>query len=276
MATGWFVAIAALWAGYFLLEGFDFGVGALLRVLGRDDAGRRTVLATIGPVWDGNEVWLITAIGATFAAFPAWYAGLLSTFYLPVLLILVALVLRAVAIEWRNKSAALARPWWDTAIVGCSLAIPALWGWVFGGVLGGLVAVAMTLLHGARFLVLKTSGELRERALRLARLLLVAVLPVVAAAFVGLGAWPLLALLPLVVAPSRDGWAFAATSALVVALVAAVFWRMHPNVLPGLTVAEAAAAEYPLFVLTVAAALIAPFVLAYQAWSYWVFRQRLG
>src|SRR6201985_2730729 len=96
----WFIAIAVLWAGYFVLEGFDFGVGILLPILGRDDADRRVMINSIGPVWDGNEVWLLVAGGATFAAFPLWYASLFSGFYLALLLILVALIVRNVGIEF--------------------------------------------------------------------------------------------------------------------------------------------------------------------------------
>ncbi|MEN3264698.1 cytochrome d ubiquinol oxidase subunit II, partial [Pseudonocardia sp.] len=108
LPTVWFVAIAVLWTGYFVLEGFDFGVGILLPVLGRGpsagdrEADRRVVINSIGPVWDGNEVWLITALGAMFAAFPAWYAATLSGFYLPVLLIILALIGRGVAFEYRG------------------------------------------------------------------------------------------------------------------------------------------------------------------------------
>jgi len=103
LTTVWFVVIAGLWIGYFVLEGFDFGVGILLRVLGRDEPERRAVITTIGPVWDGNEVWLIVAGAMTFAAFPEWYATLFSGFYLPLFAILVALILRGVALEYRGK-----------------------------------------------------------------------------------------------------------------------------------------------------------------------------
>src|SRR3954466_3305735 len=103
LTTVWFALIALLWAGCFLLEGFDFGVGILLPVLGRDDRERRLLINTIGPVWDGNEVWLIVAGGATFAAFPEWDATLFSGFYLPLLLILAALIIRGVAFEYRGK-----------------------------------------------------------------------------------------------------------------------------------------------------------------------------
>ena len=96
LATFWFILIAILWSGYFVLEGFDFGVGILLPVLGRDDTERRLMINAIGPVWDGNEVWLLTAGGATFAAFPQWYATMFSGFYLPLLIILAALIVRGV------------------------------------------------------------------------------------------------------------------------------------------------------------------------------------
>ena len=103
LTTVWFIVIAFLWTGYFVLEGFDFGVGVLLPLIGRDEPRRRAMLATIGPVWDGNEVWLIVAAGAMFAAFPAWYATIFSGFYLPMLVILVALILRGLGLEYRGK-----------------------------------------------------------------------------------------------------------------------------------------------------------------------------
>lgn len=129
LTTIWFLLVAVLFTGYFILEGFDFGVGMLLPVLGRDDRERRVLINTIGPVWDGNEVWLITAGGAMFAAFPEWYATLFSGFYLPLLLILLALIARGVAFEYRHK-----RPepsWkrrWDAAIFFGSLVPAVLWG----------------------------------------------------------------------------------------------------------------------------------------------------
>ena len=194
LSTVWFILIAVLWTGYFFLEGFDFGVGILLPVVGRDEPGRRVVINTIGPVWDGNEVWLLTAGGATFAAFPEWYATLFSGFYLALLLILVALILRGVAFEYRGKREDAAwRRRWDAAIVFGS-AVPALlWGVAFGNIvrgvpigegftytggfldllnpyalLGGLVTFTLFTTHGAAYLALKTTGEVRERAHALA------------------------------------------------------------------------------------------------------------
>src|SRR6266700_7684174 len=187
----WFIAIAVLWAGYFVLEGFDFGVGILLPFLSRgDETARRTMINTIGPVWDGNEVWLLTAGGATFAAFPAWYATLFSGFYLPLLLILAALIIRGVCFEFRCKvEDPRWRAAWDRALFFGS-ALPALlWGVAFAnivrgvplnaahvytgnlltllnwyGLLGGLVTLSLFILHGAIFLSLKTTCGLRQRA----------------------------------------------------------------------------------------------------------------
>src|SRR4051794_15486791 len=139
LTTVWFILIAVLWAGYFLLEGFDFGVGMLLPVLGRDDRERRLLINTIGPVWDGNEVWLLVAGGATFAAFPEWYATLFSGFYLPLLLILVALILRGLAFEYRGKSDSPRwKLWWDAAIIGGSFVPAILWGVAFGNIVRGV------------------------------------------------------------------------------------------------------------------------------------------
>jgi cytochrome d ubiquinol oxidase subunit II len=194
LPTLWFALIAVLWTGYFFLEGFDFGVGVLMPFLGRDDAERRVLIGSIGPVWDGNEVWLIVAGGATFAAFPEWYATLFSGFYWALFLILVALILRAVAFEFRNKSESPRwRRWWDRAIFFGSAVPAVLWGVAFadfvwgvpidahrefvGGfldlvgpyaLLGGLTTLTLFGLHGALFLTLKTTGDLQARARRAA------------------------------------------------------------------------------------------------------------
>jgi cytochrome d ubiquinol oxidase subunit II len=188
--TLWFFLITILWVAYFFLEGFDFGVGILLPFLGKDDVDRRVMVNAIGPVWDGNEVWLLVAGGATFAAFPEWYATLFSGFYLPLFLILVALIARGVAFEYRGKDK---RPewkaWWDRAIFFGS-ALPALlWGVAFANIVRGVpidsakeytgnlftllnpyaLVVGITTfvlftLHGAVFLSLKTHGPVAERA----------------------------------------------------------------------------------------------------------------
>jgi cytochrome d ubiquinol oxidase subunit II len=192
--TVWFALIGLLWTGYFVLEGFDFGVGMLARFLGRDDIERRVAMNAIGPTWDGNEVWLLVAGGATFAAFPTWYASVFSGFYLALFLILAALIVRGVTFEFRSKRPS--RRWretWDWGLAVGSLIPAILWGVAFvdllhgvsldasgevtggfGGLLapvallGGLASLAVFLTHGATFLALKTTGDLSARARRAA------------------------------------------------------------------------------------------------------------
>ncbi|KFG72339.1 cytochrome d ubiquinol oxidase subunit II [Streptomyces mutabilis] len=268
----WFVLIAVLWTGYFFLEGFDFGVGVLTKLLARNRAEKRVLINIIGPVWDGNEVWLLTAGGATFAAFPEWYATLFSGFYLPLLAILVCLIVRGVAFEYRVK-----RPeerWqrnWETAIFWTSLIPAFLWGVAFGNIvrgvkidrnleyvgsvwdllnpyalLGGLVTLTLFTFHGTVFTALKTVGEIRERARTLAlRVGLIAA--VLALAFL---VWTQAAsgdgksLVALVVAVAalvvaltanqagREGWSFALSGVTIVAAVAMIFLTLFPNVMP--------------------------------------------
>ncbi len=328
LETLWFVLIAVLWLGYFFLEGFDFGVGMLLPVLGRDEAERRVVLGTIGPVWDGNEVWLLVAGGATFAAFPEWYATLFSGFYLALLLILLALIVRNVAFEFRGKHDAPG--WvatWDWAVVIGS-AVPALlWGVAFANILrgvpmdarheytgtlfdllnpyallGGVASLLLFAAHGSAFLALRTQDDLRLRAGRLSRWLS----PLAAAVAGGFLAWTLAhaadighvrpwtvaaaagsIVLAAVVAPlaarRREGWAFAGGGGAILLFFLTIFGTLWPNVLVSstsaandLTVANASSTGYTLTVMTVVAAVLTPVVLAYQAWTYWIFRRRIG
>ncbi|MFI5489612.1 cytochrome d ubiquinol oxidase subunit II [Micromonospora echinaurantiaca] len=323
LTTIWFLLVAVLFTGYFILEGFDFGVGMLLPVLGRDDRERRVLINTIGPVWDGNEVWLITAGGAMFAAFPEWYATLFSGFYLPLLLILLALIARGVAFEYRHK-----RPepsWkrrWDAAIFFGSLVPAVLWGVAFANILrgvpldadheyvgglldllnpyallGGATTAALFLTHGAVFIALKTVGEVRERAGALAvRLGVGAALLAVAfltwtlsirssAAAVVLAVAAALALLGGLAAARvrREGWAFTGTAVAIGLAVATLFTALFPNVLPStldaagtLTASNAASTPYTLKIMTWVAVVFTPIVLAYQGWTYWVFRKRIG
>jgi cytochrome d ubiquinol oxidase subunit II len=207
LATIWFVLIAVLWSGYFLLEGFDFGVGMLLAVLPRDEADRGTMFESIGPVWDGNEVWLVIAAGATFAAFPAWYATMFSAFYLALLLILVLLIVRVLSFEWREKSDDPRwRTTWRWANTVGSIGAPFIWGVALANlvhgvpldskgdysgnvldlfsaytVLAGISVVALFALHGATFLALRTRGDLRTRAGAASRRLAIPVAVVVGA-----------------------------------------------------------------------------------------------
>ena len=195
LATLWFIVVAFFWGGYFLLEGFDFGVGMLLPFVPADERERRTMLGTIGPFWDGNEVWLVVAGGATFAAFPAWYATMFSGFYLALLLVLVCLIVRVLSFEWRDKGTGgrWGRVWmwanslgsfgasfvWGVALSNLLYGVPidssgdytgSFWdlfnGYTIGG---GLTVVVLFALHGATFLTLRTTGRLCERSLRAAR-----------------------------------------------------------------------------------------------------------
>ncbi|MCA2228893.1 cytochrome d ubiquinol oxidase subunit II [Nonomuraea aurantiaca] len=268
----WFVAIAILWVGYFVLEGFDFGVGMLLHVMARNDAERQAMLDTIGPVWDGNEVWLITAGGATFAAFPEWYASLFSGFYAPLLLILLALIVRGVAIEYRGKQDSVTwRRWWDVGIAIGSFVPALLWGVAFANIvrgvkldsrhdyvgtfgdlinpyalLGGLTTLALFVTHGAVFVALKTSGEISRRATTLALktggvAAVLAVIFLVWTQFHGGGPGTVvlaaLAVLSFVaalgaIAKGRQGWAFLLSAVAVGVTMICLFAVLHPNVLP--------------------------------------------
>jgi len=291
-------------------------------VLGRDEPERRAVVTTIGPVWDGNEVWLIVAGGATFAAFPEWYATLFSGFYLPLFAILAALIVRGVALEYRGKRDDLLwRNRWDTAIAVASVLPAFIWGITFanlvrgvpidadheyvGGLsdlfgpfalLGGMTVTGLFVAHGAIFLALRTTGDLRARANRLAgRAGLVAIL--LAAAFLGwahagngdavsssVAVAAAAALAGGLVANrrGREGWAFAGTAAAIGLAVISLFVAMFPLVMPStldpawsLTTANAASTPYTLKILTVLAAVFTPLVLLYQGWTYWVFRRRV-
>ncbi|WP_445402701.1 cytochrome d ubiquinol oxidase subunit II [Streptomyces sp. LE64] len=294
----WFVLIAVLWIGYFFLEGFDFGVGVLTKLLARGRQEKRVLINTIGPVWDGNEVWLLSAGGATFAAFPEWYATLFSGFYLPLLLILVCLIVRGVAFEYRAK-----RPeekWqrnWENAIFWCSLLPAFLWGVAFGNIvrgvkidqdkeyvgnvldllngyalLGGLVTLSLFTLHGAVFVALKTVGDIRLRARALATKigLLSAVLAL------GFLLWTQLdhgdgsSLVASAVAVAalcaalatnlagREGWAFAFSGVTIVAAVSMLFLTLFPNVMPS--------SLDPAWNLTVVNASSTPYTLKIMTW----------
>jgi len=326
--TAWFALIGVLWAGYFVLEGFDFGVGMLCLAIGRDDIDRRLCRNAIGPVWDGNEVWLIVAAGATFAAFPVWYASMFSAFYLAMLIVLLALIVRGVSFEFRGKrDSARWRANWDRAMAVGSL-IPAFaWGVAFtdllhglrlsasgiylGGfgdllppvaVLGGFASLAMFIAHGATFLSLKTGGPLAGRARHVAFWLSpsAGALTVATAAWLAAGGSPGRGALPgtvpitlavvsgaLIAASGplvligRGGLAFALSSLGILAVVAAVFSALFPRVIassgpgPSLTIWSAASAHRTLLVMTIVAAIFVPLVLAYQGWTFWVFRDRL-
>ena len=325
----WFCLIAILWAGYFLLEGFDFGVGMLLPFLPEGEADRQTMLRTIGPVWDGNEVWLVVAGGATFAAFPAWYATMFSGFYLALVLVLFFLIIRVVSFEWRSKSETPGwRALWTWANTIGSAGAALVWGvalscLVYGvpidsdgdyagsfwdlfkpyTVFAGIAVVVLFAFHGATFLTLRTVGDLHARAEHAARRL---ALPAVVLAGVFL-IWTVAVamgrndkdlfppVLPAVLGilalglgliflfRGNIGRAFAMTGLGAVSVVATLFVSLYPRVMVSssdfgnsLTVEDASSSHYALAVMSVVALIFVPVVLAYQGWTYYVFRHRVG
>ena len=322
LPTIWFIAIGALWIGYLVLEGFDLGVGMHMLFSGRGNTQRRVMLNTIGPVWDGNEVWLLTAGAATFAAFPLWYASLFSTLYLPLVLVLLGLIFRAVSIEYRGKGAT--ERWtkfWDYSIglgslvvafgIGAALALTTTglpinengdrvggpFVWLTGyAVLGGLAVIGFCLVHGAAFLALKTDGEVRLKARKfLVRWAPVALLPIVAWVLIiqfqggTVLSWALVvvAVVAVVIAwisarAGREGRAFAGLAVFVAAGAGAIFAAVYPVVLPStldpafsLTISNASSSDYTLTVMSIVTAIFLPVIIAYQAWTYWIFRKRI-
>ncbi len=347
----WLILIAVLWIGYLVLEGFDYGVAMLIPFLGKTEKEKRVMVNTIGPVWDGNEVWLLTAGGATFAAFPAWYATLFSGAYLPLFLILVGLIIRGVSFEYRSKHpdtkwrssfdwmaaigsfivtlvfgiafanfimglpVALATADMNTTVLlspaknALFVLTPAPYFWqLFSwfGILGGIVLVVAFLFHGSIYLTLKTkAGELHDRAKKFAEtiglvaivggavylvaqnllypakfgpLALVGWIMTVVAALALIAAW-------WFVKQGREGIAFISTAVAILSVAVITFLTMVPGlgfIAPGdraswpLTIMNASSSETTLVLMTVVAVIFVPIVLAYTAWTYWVFRQRLG
>ena len=303
LTTVWFTLIAVLWIGYFTLEGFDFGVGMLLPVVAKDDTERRVLYNTVGPIWDGNEVWVLVAGGATFAAFPEWYATLFSGFYLPLLLILLALIVRNLAFEYRaKKDDDTWRRNWDLSLSIGSFVPALLWGVAFAnivagvpidqdkeytgnlftllnpfGLLGGLVTLLLFATHGAMFIALKTDGEIRRRARALSvRLGLAAA--VVAVVFMvwaqakagstGSAVAFVLAAVALVSAiyaawQGREGWAFLGTFVTIALAVAGLFWALFPDVMPSTTSAA--------FSLTTTNASATHYTLTVMTWVAVIF-----
>lgn len=319
--TLWFILIAVLFCGYFVLEGFDFGVGMLLPFLGKNDTQRRIIINTIGPHWDGNEVWLITAGGAMFAAFPSWYATLFSGFYLALFLMLIALIVRGIAIEFRSKDESPRwRKFWDWAICIGSLIPAILWGVAFANIvrgvpidaemhftgnffdlingpafLGGLVSLSVFLVHGAVYLSIKTEDPVKSYAQAVAKKIwLPAALAVLflAVEMASAGWLPFLASVVAFVALLAGRWlihrekygvAFGLNAAAILLTTAAVFLALFPNVLVSsldpnfnLTIYNSASGTNTLRVMSIVALIFVPIVLLYQAWSYRIFRKRIG
>ncbi|MFB7139027.1 cytochrome d ubiquinol oxidase subunit II [Gottfriedia sp. NPDC056225] len=327
LETTWFILIAVLFIGFFFLEGFDFGVGMLLPFIGKSDTDRRIIINTIGPFWDGNEVWFITAGGAMFAAFPNWYATLFSGFYMALFLMLLALIGRGVAFEFRSKQKSPAwRSTWDWIIFFGSLLPPFLWGVALANLMrgvpidskmnyvgtfwdlisvfsvtGGISIVLLFLLHGALFICLKTVGELREKAFSVALKIgmwtttfmsIFIILAYFQTDFftrygVVPGAIPILSGITLFsvryfIKIKREGWAFIMTGLTIVFSTITVFLDLFPRVMISsidpaysLTIYNASSSPYTLKIMTIVAFSTIPFVLAYQIWTYWVFRKRV-
>lgn len=323
LPTLWFILIAVLWTGYLVLEGFDLGVGMLMKLWAKNESQRRVLLNTIGPVWDGNEVWLLTAGGATFAAFPMWYASLFSVLYIPLTIALLALIMRAVSIEYRGKSHTVrGRNFWDWSMalgsavaafcVGAMLALTTTglpldangdrvggaFVWLNGyAVLGGLAVVGFALAQGWAFLGLKTDGAPRIAAKQhMSKWLVVYLAPmavwaiIVLLKFPNIFSWVLLVLAVagigiawVMASKQREGWSFVGMTVFVLFGVAAIFSAYYPNVLPStvdeafnLTINNASSSDYTLSLMGWVAAIFVPIVLAYSAWSYWIFRQRIS
>jgi len=323
----WFILITILFVGFFVLEGFDFGVGIVSRFLGKDDTEKRVYINTIGPFWDANEVWLITAGGAMFAAFPHWYATMFSGFYIPLVFMLLALIMRGVALQFRAQVDSHGwRNFWDWSLVIGSFLPPILWGVVLanfmigmpidqdmemvGGfiqflnpfaLLGGVMFLLLTITHGLQFITIRTKGELQDRARNVGKK--VAPLTIIIfLAFIVVGyavsdvftyhgqtfmAIPILAWVALLFAnlynnQKLDKSAFALTSITMILLTISIFIGMFPRVMISsiseaysLTVYNAASGSYTLKVMSIFSIALLPFVLGYQAWSYYIFRKRL-
>jgi cytochrome bd ubiquinol oxidase subunit II len=325
----WFFLWGLLWAVFFMTDGFDFGVGTLYPFLGKTDEEKQTMIAAIGPLWDGNEVWLISAGGVTFAAFPLVYSVMFSTLYSALMLILFTLILRGVSFEFRNK---IDDPrWkrlWDTCIFIGSLGPALLFGVAFAnifqgipfdgegiyhgtlftllnpyGLLGGVLFVLLFLEHGALWLGIKTGDALQARATRLAAtvwplLVVVAVAFLVASwyktnlyanylahpALFAVIAITVLALLTVRVFIARQAW-FKAWSASSLTIVGAIFFGvigLFPNLFPSsldpafsLTARNASSSPLTLKIMLVVVIVFVPIVLAYQTWSYNLFKHKV-
>jgi cytochrome d ubiquinol oxidase subunit II len=300
--TLWFILISVLFIGYFVLEGFDLGVGILLPFIGKTDLKRRVLINTIGPHWDGNEVWLITAGGAMFAAFPNWYATLFSGFYLPLFLILIAIFVGSLVPSLL----------WGVAFTNFVRGVPIDQSMTYVGgffnllnlyaLLGGAVSLLGFTLQGAIFLSLKTEDEICEASQNAARRLwlptfIVLVAYVIATYFftdvisqlgINPGPVPIFAVLALLsvgyfVYQRRSGWAFLLHSLSIVLAVTTIFLILFPRVMVSsldpawsLTIYNAASGPNTLRTMTIVTLIFLPLVLGYQIWSYWVFRKRIS
>lgn len=328
LAYLWFFIVGVLFVGYFVLDGFDFGVGISLPFLGKDEVSRRQIINTIGPVWDLNETWVIVAGACLFAAFPEWYASLFSGFYLALLLILLALILRGVSFEYRHQRESMKWKRGFDRMIFIGSALPALlWGVAVGNIVQGvpldadheftgslltllnpyglwvgITTLLLFWLHGISFLAFKTDGQVKDDAHALARKVGIAAVVFAAGtviwtiliaagreapllwAVIACGAIAAVALLASIALnwTLKDGKAFAAGAVTIVFAVLTLWLALFPYVMPSstdpagsLTIENASSTPMTLEIMSWAALVFLPLVLAYQAWTYWVFRKRV-
>ncbi|MGM0240338.1 cytochrome d ubiquinol oxidase subunit II [Enterococcus sp. AZ103] len=322
----WFVLIGVLFAGFFFLEGFDFGVGMSVQTLTHNEAEKDQIVETIGPVWDGNEVWLITAGGAMFASYPYWYASLFSGYYLILFIILIGLIIRGVSFEFRHRMPLEKKNLWNWTLSIGSFLVPFFFGVLFismiqgmpldangdmvahftdyiniFSIVGGVAVTLLSYLHGLNYIALKTDGPIRERAKNYAKFLYwvlyvgevaFAVLLFFFTDFFELHLATTLIFLVLIVAltvfanisviKDKELPAFLASGLTFVALVALLFTGLFPRVMISsitpandLLIVNASSSPYTLKIMSIVAVTILPFVLAYTAWSYYIFRKRI-
>ena len=323
----WFFLIGLLFSGFFFLEGFDFGVGMAVQSLAHNEEEKDQIVHTIGPVWDGNEVWLLTAGGAMFASFPYWYASLFSGYYLILLAILFGLIIRGVSFEFRHKVEADQKQLWNWALTIGSTIVPFFFGilfvslvqgmpldadghvWASFGdyfnlfsIVGGVAMVLLSYLHGLNYIGLKTDGAVRQRARNYAQffywvlylgLLVFALLLMAKTDFFQMHFVASLALTLLLVAltvvahistfKGAEMTAFLASGLSLVTVVVLLFQGLFPRVMISsisskydLLIANVSSSPYTLKIMSIVAVTLVPFVLAYTAWSYYIFRKRIA
>lgn len=323
----WFILIAVLFGGFFFLEGFDFGVGMSVLALARNKREVNQAIATIGPFWDMNEVWLLTAGGAMFASFPYWYASLFSGYYNILLLILACLILRGVTFEFRHRSESeKVERGWEIVLGVTSFFIPFLFGLMFtsmiqgvpmdargdiyasfttyvnpSSLVGGVAVALMSFLHGLNYIALKTEGNMRKRANDLANKLyfvlyagevVFALLIAMKTDFIEKHAALTIGLLAVIVlltvfahvsvAKKREMSAFLSSGLTFLALVALLFQGLFPRVMIAenpaysILIKDASSTHYTLTTMSYITIAILPFVLAYMAWTYYIFRKRIS
>ena len=322
----WFVLIGVLFSGFFFLEGFDFGVGMSVQTLAHNEKEKDQIINTIGPVWDGNEVWLLTAGGAMFASFPYWYASLFSGYYLILFIILFGLIIRGVSFEFRHKVPEKNKNFWNWTLSIGSFIVPFFFGFFFicllqgipidadgnmtatftdyvnvFSVVGGVALTLLCYLHGLNYISLKTEGPVREHARNYAKLLyyvlyvglvLFAVLMYFQTDFFAKNAVLTTVLVATIVLltifanvsvfKEKELAAFLASGLTLVVLVVLLFTGLFPRVMISslgsqfdILIKDASSTPYTLKLMTYISFTLLPFVLAYTAWAYYVFRRRV-